>query len=428
METSVIKAAYTERTDCRLCGGALKDALDLGPIYVSTFVDTADTQAPKIPITLNTCSQCGVMQLRHTVSGDVMYREYWYQSGLNKFMVNALKDVVDSTLQRAPALEPGDVLVDIGSNDGTLLEHYSADIRKNCWLVGYEPSNLARLSYNKAHVIINDYFNATAYLKKFSRKAKVMTAVAMFYDLDNPHDFVEQAKLVLHEQGIWTIQFMDLLSMIRTNDFPNLCHEHLIYYKLLDIIELMHQHGLRVFDVEYNNVNGSSLRVYVCHNQTGPETSERVWQALQDETEFFGQLGDVANYFKNSVEQVRAGVVSFIKYQRQNGKKIAVMGASTKGNTILQYFGLGTDDIDHAAEVNPDKYGKLTVGTNIPIIPETESLAQHPDYYLILPWGFLQNFIERNQTYLQSGGAFITPLPAPAVIHMKDNQLHVWEI
>src|SRR5688572_22634910 len=149
-----MEANYTERSTCRLCGGALKDALDLAPIYVSTFVDTADTTAPKIPITLCTCVDCDVMQLRHTVNGDVMYNEYWYQSGLNNFMVKALHNVMEESMARVN-LEPTDVIVDIGSNDGTLLGHYSQWVREKCWLVGYEPSNLAKLSYNKAHYVIN---------------------------------------------------------------------------------------------------------------------------------------------------------------------------------------------------------------------------------------------------------------------------------
>lgn len=421
-----IKADYTERTTCRLCKGAFKEVLNLGPIHVSTFTDTNEEPSAKIPIDLVECVECGVLQLRHTVSGDAMYTKYWYQSGLNKYMVEALKNVVDETMNRIE-LQPTDVIVDIGSNDGTLLAHYPDWVRQKCWLVGYEPSNLARLSYNKAHYIVNDYFNSTAYLKKFSKKAAIITSVAMFYDLEDPHSFVQQVRSILDTKGVWTIQLMDLLSMIRTNDFPNLCHEHLEYYKLQDIIRLLNEHQLEVFDVEYNEVNGSSLRVYVGHIAQH-EVNARVACAVIEEAAFFAQIGDVGTHFKNAVEDVRTGVVSYIKYLRSTGKIIAVMGASTKGNTILQYFNLGPDDIDHAAEINSDKYGKRTVGTNIPIIPEAESLAQHPDYYLILPWGFLSNFIQRNTEYLSTGGAFISPLPVPTVYWIKDGVMNVWEI
>lgn len=414
---------YTERTTCRLCHGALKDVVSLGEIHLSTFLDTNENPPPKVPLDLVQCTSCDLIQLRHTVNGDAMYSAYWYQSGLNKFMVDALNNVVQETLARVH-VEPGDIFVDIGSNDGTLLDQYKDPM---VWLVGYEPSNLYTLSLDKGHIIFNDYFNAAAYMKVFSKKAKIITSIAMFYDLEEPHTFVEDARAILADDGIWTIQMMDLLSMIATRDFPNMCHEHLEYYTLKDMVNLMDSHGLQVFDVSYNNVNGSSIRVYVSHKNTRPVEST-VKEALDNERAFFESVGDVATYFKQAVEDVRAGVVSYIRYLRSNDKKVAVMGASTKGNTILQYFGLTEDDIDHAAEINPDKFGKRTVGSNIPIIPESTSLSLKPDYYLILPWGFIDNFIQRNMDYLKNGGAFIVPLPDPAVISIKDDQLHVWKI
>lgn len=417
---------YTERTSCRLCNGKLKDGLNLGNIHVSSFLDVNEAPTPKVPIDLVECADCGVLQLRHTVNGDVMYKTYWYQSGLNTFMVDALRDVMQQSLDRV-MLEPGDVIVDIGSNDGTLLALYPAWVREIMWLVGYEPSNLYALSKDKAHVIINDYFGAQEYWGRFRRRARIITSVAMFYDLEDPHTFVEEVKDILHPEGVWTIQLMDLLSMVVTRDFPNLCHEHLEYYKLSEIMALMLGHDLEVFDVQYNNVNGSSLRVYVQHKGARP-VAHSVFEAVAHEKKFFAELGDIAGSFARAVESVRNGVVSFIRYQRSMGKTVAVMGASTKGNTILQYFGLGPEDIDHAAEINPDKYGKRTVGTNIPIIPETMSLELCPDYYLILPWGFLDNFIKRNTDYLQQGGAFIVPLPDPAVITMDNDVIGVWPI
>lgn len=417
---------HTTRTSCRLCGGSFRDVLSLGPIYVSTFLDVNEEAPAKIPIDLVECVKCGVMQLRDTVNGDVMYRQYWYQSGLNTSMVAALQNVVDETLRRVDVTE-GDIIVDIGANDGTLLSLYSKGLRSKTWLVGYEPSNLYTLGEQHAHYMIHDYFNAPAYHKTFTKPAKIITSVAMFYDLEDPHSFVEQAKSVLHEHGVWTIQLMDLLSMIITNDFPNLCHEHLEYYKLSDIRRLMQEHGLEIFDLEYNAVNGASLRVYVGHKGKH-QITELVHNAQVNEDDFFEQLGDVGNYFKKSVENVKQGVVAFINYANSMGKTVAVMGASTKGNTILQYFNLGPDDIIHAAEVNADKFGKRTVGTNIPIIPEAESLAMKPDYYLILPWGFINNFIARNTDYLLNGGAFIVPLPAPAVIAAKEGVIEAWPI
>ena len=411
---------YTERKNCRLCAGSFKEVLNLGPIHISTFVDTNDTPSPKVPITLVQCVDCGLMQLKHTVNGDAMYSEYWYQSGLNSSMVAALKDVVDSVKVRLlHPLTSSDVVVDIGANDGTLLREY--DLAPYPFTVAFEPSNLARMGM--ANVVVNDYFNAKVYRGLLLGRAKVITAIAMFYDLEDPHEFVADVQKILDDQGIFVVQMMDLVSMIRTSDFPNLCHEHLEYYTLEVFKRLMEQHGLRVFDVEYNAVNGGSLRAYVCHNGANYETSPGVRKAEVVEREYLNQLGDVGEYFKTRVEDVKEKVVSFIRQQNKEGKKIAVFGSSTKGNLILEYFGLNDTHIDHAAEINPDKYFKKTVGSNISIIPQEQSLKINVPFYLILPWGFLDNFITNLKDYLNNGGSFIVPLPIPRIIRSVNGEI-----
>lgn len=409
---------YKTRTTCRLCSGNLTTVLDLGLIHVSSFIDTADQATPKIPIELTECDVCKLMQLRHTVDGDVMYREYWYQSGLNSSMVSALKDVVDCALARV-TLENNDVIVDIGANDGTLLRQYPSRLKSKIWSVGYEPSNVGKLAMDSCNILISDYFNAKNY--PFENKAKIITSVAMFYDLEDPHIFIEDVKAILHQDGIWIIQMMDLVSMLRTNDFPNLCHEHLEYYSLDRLVRLMNEHGLVVFDCEYNSVNGSSLRVYIA-KPGSQQIKENLHNALEAEEYYFDNLGDSpANHFRAAIESVRDKVVREIRNLTSMAKTVAVLGASTKGNTILQYFELTERDIIHAAEINPDKFGKRTVGSNIPIIPQHDSLIINPDYYLILPWGFLPNFLEKFDEYLRQGGAFIVPLPEPVIFTFESD-------
>lgn len=414
---------FSIRNSCRYCEGDLFSVLDLGNIHISTFLDTNDNPPPKVPIELMECKNCGLMQLHHTVAGDVIYREYWYQSGLNKAMVDALKDVVIKTLEFVE-INNGDVVVDIGTNDGTLFRQYPEYLQDSVTMIGYEPSNVGELAKNACDILIQDYFSRATY--PVDKLAKVVTSVAMFYDLEDPHTFVEDVRSILAVDGVWTIQLMDLISMLKTNDFPNLCHEHLLYYKLLDIIRLLADHGLDVFDCEYNEVNGSSLRVYVCHS--GKRTiSKNVITGLIAEDHYLA-THNVAKHFKTAVENVRDQVVSYIRELVQNGDTVAVLGASTKGNTILQYFGLTSKDIVHAAEINTDKFGKFTIGTNIPIIPQQESLDSRPNYYLILPWGFLPNFLNRFEHYLRDGGAFIVPLPEPAVYTYEEIGITKWHI
>ena len=403
---------YTTRNTCRLCEGQLNDIISLGNIYVSTFLDTYDAEGAKIPLDLVSCDLCGLVQLRHTTSGKVMYDDYWYQSGLNSSMVSALQDIVSNVLDRIH-LSDNDIVVDIGSNDGTLLSFYPRYLQK----IGFEPSNLATVDKNKCNTIVNDYFTKETYEQISNKKARVITAIAMFYDLENPHTFVQDLYDILDDDGIIVIQMMDLLSMMKFNDFTNICHEHLEYYTLKLFEEVLAAHNLQIFDIEYNKVNGGSLRAYIC--KIGKRIKPaRVIEAIQVETIYFEELGNLGEYLKNMIEDVKTKVVTKVNEINTEGKTVAVMGASTKGNTVLQYFGLTPKDIIHAAEVNPDKFGKYTVGSGIPIISQQESMRHFVDYYLILPWGFIDNFVERNKEYLMSGGAFIVPLPQPRVITM----------
>lgn len=412
---------YSTRTTCRLCDGFLAEVISLGDIHLSTFLDTNDNPSPKIPLDLVQCINCDLIQLRHTTSGSAMYDNYWYQSGLNGSMVRALNNVVEEVFKRQ-FLNTDDIVVDIGSNDGTLLGFYPRYLTK----VGFEPSNLASMSFAKADVVINDYFSKEGFTNRFGdKKAKVITAIAMFYDLEYPHTFVEDMYSILANDGIIVIQMMDLLSMMKYGDFPNICHEHLEYYSLAVLTTLLRSHDLQIFDIEYNGVNGGSLRAYISKNGA-KAIQPSVAKALQEEQQFFATAGDISVYFHNKIEDTREKVVTFIREASMLGNVVAVMGASTKGNTILQYFGLNNKDIAHACEVNPDKFGKHTVGSNIPIISQEESMKTFVDYYLILPWGFINNFIDRNKQYLMRGGVFIVPLPTPRLISM-DEDGNIWE-
>jgi len=412
---------YTTRDTCRLCSKSLTDILSLGDIHLSTFVDTNDNPPPKIPLDLVQCTNCDLIQLRHTTNSEVMYSDYWYQSGLNGSMVKALNNVVEEVFKHT-FLNAGDIVVDIGSNDGTLLNFYPQYLTR----VGFEPSNLAQLSFAKADVVINDYFSKQAFKQRFGdKKAKVITAIAMFYDLEYPHSFVQDLYDILADDGIIVIQMMDLLSMLKYGDFPNICHEHLEYYSLAVFKNLMSQHGLTIFDIEYNGVNGGSMRTYLCkYGARLPDIN--VFNALEVEQKYFDEIGDIGDHFSTKISDVRTKVIEFIKEANLLDNTVAVMGASTKGNTVLQYFNLTDKDIIHAAEVNPDKFGKRTVGSNIPIISQQESMRHFVDYYLVLPWGFIDNFVDRNKAYLMNGGVFIVPLPEPRLITM-DEDGKVWE-
>jgi len=408
---------YKERTTCRFCSSTLEPLLDLGNIYVNDFIEDDGKELLRAPLVLTRCVSCNLVQLKHTVNLDTSYRQYWYRSSLNDSMVRSLQDIVRGIEERID-LESGDVVADIGVNDGTMFTLYKD--RDKLFKVGFDPAlNLA--SYAKEHcdVFYNDYFSAKYW---WTAKAKVVTAIAMFYDLEDPRTFIKDVKSILHSEGIFVVQLTDLISMLKLNALDAICHEHLEYYSLHNLIDMLGEYELSVFDVSYNKVNGGSIRLYVCHNGKRP-VGERVVAALDEEARYMEQFDDPFAAFVDRVMSRRKTLVGFLMDANSRGKVTAVMGASTKGNMLLQFYGLDSRTIDHAAEINPEKYGRRMVGSNIPIIAESESLSISPDYYLILPWHFKDNFINKNQRYLEGGGSFIVPLPEPMVIDEHSESL-----
>ncbi len=410
-------------TQCRLCGSKnLESIFSIGDLYVSNFVDgTENYESEKYPLELVLCNEksggCGLLQLRDTVSNEIMYRNYWYRSGTNQTMKDELKGIA-AKVDSLKHLQAGDYVLDIGANDGTLLRSYgTAGIKR----AGFEPArNLSKWNSEGTDKIINDFFNFVAWQKEFGDvKAKAITAIAMFYDLEEPNVFVGDVAKILDKDGVFIIQMSYLPLMLSQNAFDNICHEHLEYYSLLSLENLLKRHDMEVFDVELNDVNGGSFRIYIRHNGGAvdfPGGKERV-QKIRDDENNLG-LNDKAVYesFAARVAKIKDELVGFIKSEVANGKKVYVYGASTKGNTLLQYFGLDSALIGAAAERNPDKWGKKTIGTNIPIISEEQARTDKPDYFLVLPWHFMNEFLSRERDFLANGGKFIFPLPEMKIV------------
>lgn len=407
-------------TSCRSCSSPLLvDVLDLGELHLSAFVNEGE-DTPKYPLELVLCASCSLVQLRHTAPADEMYRQYWYRSGTNHSMTEELRGIA-----RAATLALGKdkfTALDIGCNDGTLLRAYDvARVRT----VGFEPAkNLIQYAERGVDVVINDFFNAEAWHRVWrdlgapDTKADIVTSIAMFYDLDDPNEFVNDVRHVMADDGVWVIQMADLKSMLDRNMWDNICHEHLEYYSLIALENLLGRHGFYVADVERNDVNGGSIRVFV-RKQPGGRSSDRVMAMRVAEIE--DKLDTAAPYaaFAERVRSLTEELVSFVRQEVYSGKKVYAYGASTKGNTLMQYAGIG-HLISAAAERNPDKWGKLTVGTHVPIISEEQARADRPDYFLVLPWHFRDEFVERERAYLEQGGAFIFPLPEFKVVRLED--------
>ena len=405
------------RTTCRICNSTqLSTIMSLGDQHIAAYTPRASDPNPildKFPLELIRCTEpdCGLVQLRHSTPGNVLYERYFYRSGINKTMTENLKEIAIQAISKVE-LQDNDIVLDIGCNDGTLLKNYQG---KNLRSVGIDPAkNMAEFSKECGADIIVDYFNSKSFTDHYSNeKAKIITSISMFYDLEDPNQFVSDIVNILAKEGVWVIELKYLPTMIFQNAFDNIVHEHIEYYHFSVIEYMLKKHGLKAVDVSLNDSNGGSVRVFVKHaNQLVDENSEkRLLDLRSSEKKLNLNTAQPYEEFFQKCKELKSKTMSFIKNEVRNGKKIHAYGASTKGNTILQYYELDDKLIDAIADRNPDKWYRKTIGTNLEIISEEKSRSLKPDYFLILPWHFLEEFREREQDFFKNGGKFIVPLP-----------------
>jgi NDP-4-keto-2,6-dideoxyhexose 3-C-methyltransferase len=410
------------RETCRVCGSnKLLSILSLGNQFITNFVEEPTSDYPRGPLELVLCNVkdggCGLLQLKHTVERDVLYKKYWYQSGISTTMVNALADIASSA-EKLLKLSSGDLAVDIGSNDGTLLRQFKTP---GLATVGFEPSDLWKLGTQGTSKIINDYFNYETFKKEFGdRKAKLVTSIAMFYDLEDPNAFVEDVKKCLDKDGIWIIQMNYLGLMLGNNTFDNISHEHLEYYSLLSLQNLLERHGMEPFDIELNDANGGSFRIYVRYKKgkirgfAGAEERLRRQRGCEEKM----GLGDKKVYaeFARRIEKTKDVLLHFLNQEKKAGKKIFIYGASTRGLVILQYAGIDKKLITAAVDKNPDKVGKYIVGTGIPIMSVEQYRQEKPDYLFVLPYHFIEEIKDQEKEFLKEGGKMIVAIPKFRII------------
>ncbi len=416
---------YEEITKCRICGNNdLVSILHLGSqALTGVFPKDRDQIITKGPIELVKCKEdkqgnyCGLVQLRHIYDMNELYgTNYGYRSGLNKSMVDQLHGKVEIILKNI-SLADGDIVLDIGSNDGTLLKAYP---KKDITLVGIDPTGKKFSKYYPKNImLIPSFFSSESFKNIFNKKkAKVITSIAMFYDLVDPLDFARQVHDILDDNGVWVFEQSYLPTMLKMNAYDTICHEHQEYYSLKQIKWLTDNTGFKIIDVEFNNTNGGSFSVMVAKTHSSyKENGPLVAKILQEEREQESlNISEYYDGFKQRVHRHRDNLCEFINKANADGRKVAGYGASTKGNVILQFCKLTSKDIPFIAEVNEDKYGCYTPGTGIPIVSESHAKMEKPDYFLVLPWHFRENIIEREIEYVKSGGNLLFPLPSIEII------------
>lgn len=396
---------------CRLCkSNDLKIVISLGEqIITSRFPVYGDNSTPKTPIDLCLCKNCGLLQLYQTTNSSEMYEhEYGYRSGISNTMKTHLKSYQEEILSKI-ILNKGDIIVDIGSNDSTMLQYYLNDYNR----VGIDPTGKQFQQYYGEVKLIPNYFTEENFKNEYGElKAKIVSSISMFYDLPDPVQFAKDIYEILDDNGIWTCEQSYILSMLKTNSIDTICHEHLEYYALKQVKLIADMANFKIIDVKFNSCNGGSFRVYFAKKESENfiEATELINSILKDEEDFGLPSENIFKEFvKNCDEQVKK-LVDFINEVNGEGKNIYIYGASTKGNCLLQYANIGEDKIKYAVERNPSKLGKMTC-TSIPIIMEETMRTNPPNYLLVLPWHFKDEILEREKEFMQNGGGIIFPFP-----------------
>jgi hypothetical protein len=411
-----MQGSYKRLERCRVSGSRnLIPVLHLGEQELTGVFPRPGEAVTRGPLELVWCPDSGLLQLGHSFDPGEMYGEnYGYRSGLNASMVRHLTQKI-GFLEQLADLNPGDVVLDIGSNDCTSLRAYATPSLKR---IGIDPTGLKFKAYYPDDVtLVPDFFSAASFRKASDRPAKIVTSIAMFYDLDDPIAFARDIASILAPDGLWHFEQSYMPAMLRTTSYDTICHEHLEYYSLGVVKTILDAADLKLVDVQMNGVNGGSFAVTAAPKASARPANRAVIDWLLGQEDRMG-LGTVRPFreFEDRVFRHRDDLMRLLQALEADGKKVLGYGASTKGNVALQFCGVTTKELAAIAEVNTEKFGRVTPGTHIPIVSEAEAKAMNPDYFLVLPWHFKEGILQREQAYIAGGGKFIFPFPEIEII------------
>jgi len=408
---------------CRICQtNDLTNVISLGEQYItSRFPIYGDFSTPKTPIDLCVCENCRLLQLRQTTFSNELYEyEYGYRSGISNTMREHLKQYQEEILSKV-ILNPDDTIVDIGSNDSTMLQYYSDRMNR----IGVDPTGKQFSHFYGSCKLLPTYFTLNNFKTEFGDiKCKIVSSISMFYDLPEPVIFAQDINHILEEDGIWTCEQSYLINMLDTNSIDTICHEHLEYYSLKQIKYIADHSNFKIIDIKFNSCNGGSFRIYFAKQTSNAhiECTDLINEILEKENKYGLNNNNIFETFINNCNQEVKYLTDFIDTVNKNGKKVYIYGASTKGNCLLQYANITEQQVKYAVERNPNKVGKMT-NTGIEIISEETMRESPPDYLLVLPWHFKSEILKREQDFLNGGGQFIFPFPHFEIIGLKPKLL-----
>jgi NDP-4-keto-2,6-dideoxyhexose 3-C-methyltransferase len=416
---------YRAIEKCRICGNEnLESLLDLGEqALTGVFPGHSEDLVPGGPLQLVRCAEtgsgesCGLVQLKHSYNGAYMYgQNYGYRSGLNRSMVEHL-GALANRIKGLVSIEPGDVILDIGSNDSTLLRALHAPGASS---IGMDPSGVKFREFYPPHIqLVPDFFSARRLCREVgNKKAKIVTSIAMFYDLESPLEFMREIAGILHQKGVWVLEQSYLPLMLERNAYDTICHEHVEYYAFRQIEWMASRAGLKIVDVELNDANGGSFAVTAVRADSDYVPNETALNDMRVREAELGLAGrPIYDEFRLRVFDRKEILSRWLSNQMDRQRLVLGYGASTKGNVVLQFCDIRNDRMPYIAEINCDKFGSFTPGSLIPIISEEEARAMKPAYFLVFPWHFRDNIICRERKFLRSGGTLVFPLPELEEVH-----------
>jgi len=419
---------FTKIEKCRVCGCVeIERVLALDPQFVSaTFVKSNKNNKLakiKIPMTMLIClnKDCALVQLQETTNPELLYTDYFYRSSTNDMMKNDLKKVVEKIQAHAP-LDNNDVVVDIGANDCTMIQFFP----KRANRIGVEPAkNIDWSNVDETIHIVNDFFPSLDFKSALNgKKVKNFTSCAMFYDLDDPNSFVKAIKENLHSDGVWSIQLSSALLMIKNMNFYDICHEHLEYYTLKTLRYLMELNGLHLYHAELNMVNGGSALVYITHKEANKCDSVELTSILKEEKDLGLYSPDIYKSFYKKMKSLARQVKDYLENEINNGNTVLGLGASTKGNVLLQFFEIDKSIIPAISERQDAKVGLKTLGSDIDLVSEEYAREMKPDCMLVLPWYFKEEIVRREMEYIKTGGSLLFPMPYAHIV-TKDGEINI---
>ena len=409
---------YSIVKNCRCCDKKkFKNFFNFGKMSLSTEFPTINAhKANKIPMNIIICNYCKLIQLKHNYDLKYLYnKDYGYKSGVNLTMNQHLESI-SSDIEKIVKFKKKDIVLDIASNDGTLLKKYK---NKKIIRFGIDPTiNKFKSNYPKNYLKHSGFFSKTIYKEKLkNRKAKSITSIAVFYDLPNPNKFTEDVSKILDKNGVWVLEQSYFISLFKNNAYDSLCHEHLTYFILSQLDIILKKNNLRVFNATLNSMNGGSIRFFICHQSAKFKTNiNNINNIKKIENLYLKKIDKNLRSFKKKINTSKVKLKKLINKIIIKGKKIHLYGASTKGNIILQFCDIDKSSISYAADRNKEKWNRVTPGSNIPIISEKNSRKMKPDYYLVMPWHFKKEILKREYEFLRQGGKLIFPLPEIEVI------------